>query len=177
MLNNIDLNKENTPGVEGSTSSPHKQAASSTIHPKLKLILSGVYDPGSYLSVLRGSPHIVEYIWNLVKTGWKRHIKTSGFPIYVNIPSHDDSHWPRPVRGQVVVREDVSFFMDLHEGWKEWPKPSDININMMPFIADSTFEGTKLPAYLKPYEDHINTVIELAFSDGNWEKEKEKFTF
>ena len=151
-----DVTEKNTSGVEAS--SPHKQSPSSYINQKLNLILAGVNDPGSYLSVLCGSPHIVEYIWNLVKTGLKRHIKIP----YESSVIHPLS-MPRPdrVKGQ-IVREDGAFFKDLNLSWKEFPEPTDININMMPFIAASNFEDTKLPDYLKLYRAYINCVIELA---------------
>ena len=37
----------------------------------------------------------------------------------------------------------------------EFPHPSGININMMPFISSEQFEDCRLPEYLNPYEDLI----------------------
>ena len=41
------------------------------LNPVLKILLTGVYDPGSPLSNLRGCPHIVRAIWNEVKAYWE----------------------------------------------------------------------------------------------------------
>ena len=37
----------------------------------------------------------------------------------------------------------------------EFPAPSGININMMPFISSEQFEDCRLPEYLNPYQSLI----------------------
>ena len=41
------------------------------MNPVLKILLTGVYDPGSPLANLRGCPHIVRAIWIEVTAYWK----------------------------------------------------------------------------------------------------------
>ena len=42
-----------------------------------------------------------------------------------------------------------------------FPEPKDININMMPFVMEKTFEKSKLPEYLRPY---WNNLIDKVYS-------------
>ena len=43
-----------------------------SLNPTLRTILEGVYDDGSPLSALLGTPHIVQNIWRLIKVSQHR---------------------------------------------------------------------------------------------------------
>eukprot|EP01084_Bolivina_argentea_P096226 172981_1 len=92
-----------------------------------RIILMGVYDDDNILSTLRGMLYIVKYIWELTmqfnQHYWSAYMETK-FPSYVSF---------------------------AHQKLK-FPKPTGININMMPFILAKNWKETKLPNYLKPYE-------------------------
>ena len=53
-------------------------------------------------------------------------------------------------------RHFINLFQLEHEPEPEFPQPSGINVNMMPFIASEKFEKCRLPDNLKPYWGLIN---------------------
>ena len=98
-----------------------------------KTLVEGMYDDACILSLFRGHPHLIETIWTLAtnESRWKRCIK---FPTFNDF-----------------------YFTEVHGGAfsdyikVEFPPPTDIDINMMPFIMGETFDDSKLPMYLKKY--------------------------
>ena len=129
------------------------------MHEVLKAFLTGVYDEFSVLNVLLGKPHIIQYIWELVKSTWKEHIK---------LPAEYDEYYeasPDEEYGTTVQKE-VYFFKYCPIYMTGFPDPSGINVNMMPFIASREFKDTKLPDYIKPYADLIRDTIGYAYGWG-----------
>uniref|UniRef100_A0A7M5WID7 Uncharacterized protein n=1 Tax=Clytia hemisphaerica TaxID=252671 RepID=A0A7M5WID7_9CNID len=123
------------------------------INPVLRTILQGVADENCQFSKLYGMPHVVKLIWEKVLVAMHMHIKFGKDENYER-----DYNPPPPFIAQTGfrLRFDVKF-----------PKPTDININMMPFVMAKKFENMQLPDYLKPYSDMIETAFfnELPFFD------------
>ena len=111
------------------------------LNPILKVILEGVYDNGSSFSKLRGTPHIIKIIWKNVSSYWKSLINI-GTVMGVATPSG-----MKPGTTQIVPQE--KFVLDIQK--IAFPKPQNININMMPFVMEHNFEDCHLPKYLRSY--------------------------
>ena len=106
------------------------------LNPVARVLLQGVYDAESPLSMLRGTPNILQMIWRMIKIYWKSLIKIT--------PSKYDEK-----------REEEGGLAYLR-CWKvTFPTPQGININMMPFIMGRTFKECCLPEYLEPYWELI----------------------
>ena len=127
------------------------------MNPVLKIILQGVYDEESILNYLRGTPHIVKKIWLFLK---------SLYISYIKLPDERDGYGDEPkgvTLENEVVLPDCSFLKKfkayeyhssciLQENDLLLPSPTDININMMPYIyGGQEFRDYKLPGYLIPY--------------------------
>ena len=107
----------------------------------LSCLIDGVIDPACVLFALNGTTHILEKIWNLVTEYWRGLIQFSN-PIDVD---EEDDYFS-------VCYPDESYVLEVsHPGDVQFPEPSNICINMMPFVMERTFEDSKLPEYLKPY--------------------------
>ena len=123
------------------------------MNPILKTIFEGVYDDKSILSSLRGTPHLIKKVWYILKNCFKSYIKLP--------KNYDDYEGPEGVSLEnEVLMPDLGFLKefassetyDLIEDDVIFPKATDININMMPYISKGyDFEDYKLPAYLKSY--------------------------
>ena len=123
------------------------------MNPILKTIFEGVYDDKSILSSLRGTPHLIKKVWYILKNCFKSYIKLP--------KNYDDYEGPEGVSLEnEVLMPDLGFLKefaswetyDLIEDDIIFPKATDININMMPYISKGyDFEDYKLPAYLKSY--------------------------
>jgi len=138
----------------------------------LKVYLEGIYDPDCPFSMLRGCPHLLKKIWKLIVDHWKEIIQ---FPSPL---AREDFEW-KCFRGCVddytkkEVHPDAFFLVPIFPensffGSKEeplrFPTPSNININMMPFILEKSFEGYQLPVYLEPYWNMIKACIRPEFA-------------
>eukprot|EP00483_Globobulimina_turgida_P011128 UN11149 len=110
------------------------------LDPIARIILMGVYDDDNILSKLRGMRYLVKHIWELTlefnKHCWLPYIRT-------------DEH---------CLEDKTSWYLS-----HKFPKPKNININMMPFIMELEFEKTKLPKYLKTYHDTL--IMECLYCD------------
>ena len=157
----------------------------------LRILLCGVYDPNSILFALSGTPHIVKVIWLMLKELYISHIK-------LPLDYRDDHLYNRKVAtflGNNVLNDD-KFFKKIPEGilselWSwdtkdlniSFPPPTDIKINMMPYIfGGEKFKSYKLPSYLKPYfqiikhcygsHEDINKVFYLTIHESQVEPGK-----
>ena len=137
------------------------------MHATLKTILEGVYDPDCILNVLLGKPHIVRNIWIFIKNSWKRHIKLPTKNDIDHYNDYRDDFSYDKASGATLVN-DLAFFRLA--GYCQFPEPTNININMMPFIVSTVFEKTKLPASVLPYKDMIRQVIQTAYGWNNRNK-------
>ena len=127
------------------------------MHKTLKSILEGVYDPDCVLNTLLGKPHIIQIIWNMIKHNWKRHLKMpSDYDEYYDSTEGEDG---------TVIQSEIEFIHQCQN--MRFPSPTNINVNMMPFIASRDFEKTKLPEYIKPYKDMLWSTIGCAYGFGN----------
>ena len=140
----------------------------------LKVILEGVYDPDCVLHALLGKPHVVQMIWSKVQNDIREYIKLP--PADIDI-STDAENWRGSIEESTLIRGDAHF---LHySGWVSFPEPSNININMMPFIASTKFDKTKLPHYVKPYQRMLNYALGCAhgFRKRNYRNVEGKIFF
>ena len=138
-------------------------------NPVIKTILAGVYGDDGNLPQLRGCMHIVQQIWIEVKKFLKTKIILPPEKAY-----NEDDSWTHHYAA-VVDFNSESFISELYFTpicWSHinlpqekylFPDPSDININMMPFVVNTKFEACKLPHYLKPYWSLIKACIQPHF--------------
>ena len=127
----------------------------------LRILLCGVYDPDSILFALNGTPHIVKAIWLMLKKLYISHIRLPYRDLNV---STEYIEYVGRFLGNNVLNDD-KFLKKIPEGilselWSwdtkdlniSFPPPTDIKINMMPYIfGGEKFKSYKLPSYLKPY--------------------------
>ena len=122
------------------------------LHPVVRAILQGVYDEESPFSLLLGIQHILQRIWKDVISFWRLRIK-------VSIPVQYDSLAKAP---EVIVGN-LSY---LEFPYKvQFPRPTNLNINMMPFVMWRTFEKSFLPFNLKPYYDKL--ILRCLYTQDN----------
>jgi len=124
-------------------------------NPIIRTIFAGVYDDTSPLANLRGMPNVVQIIFKYVQYYWKSHLK---FGQTESIRSYE------PTGGEFVVQlndqlKNAVYNYDSDYDFSllkiKFPNPSDININMMPFVMARSFEETFLPDFLQPYFDNL----------------------
>ena len=118
----------------------------SKLNPLLKVLLEGYYDEDCVMSKLRGCPHLLQDIWRKVvkfnrsqiilpdknvtfdyRTNWREwgtypSVDAIGSALFV-APISDDNHEFEDEDKRIA-----------------FPKPSNININMMPFIVGESFK-------------------------------------
>ena len=117
---------------------------SKRVNPVLRSIIDGLLDTNSWLHLLIGLPHIVRQVWGHVLDHWEScivdgQVHMSEFDNYKTLALQQFSHTGTGIRNSEI----------------KFPPPQDLNINMMPFVLERTFEKTKLPEYLRPYWDNI----------------------
>ena len=120
------------------------------MNPVLKIILQGVYDAESILSYLRGTPHIVKKIWLILTSFYISHIK---LPINTIKDRARHGYFREGVtlKNEVLIPE-FTFLEKVVSRDSLLPSPTDININMMPYVYGGwEFQDYKLPDYLIPY--------------------------
>jgi len=150
-----------------------------------KTILAGVYDDDCHLSKLKGCPHILKTIWTEVDKFWRTAI------ILPYQQSPDEENDDNTVNGWLVGwsvdrirryfvspyvcrKEDQDsfhswlYFAHIRHGLDLFPEPTDIKINMMPFIVGRTFEDCRLPGFLLPYWRMIKACIQPEIKRDEW---------
>ena len=83
---------------------------------------------------------------------WKKHIKLG---IETHFKGRDYGGSGGPTNNGCIEIKPVEF-----------PKPTGININMMPFIMSQDFNSTCLPDYLEEY--HQNILADIDYDDDQW---------
>ena len=137
----------------------------SNLNPILRTIFEGVYDIGSPLSRLRGTPHLVQMVWKFIVNYWKSCIK-------IGVPEKLVKPPPNMEPGtREIVPQDV-FFLLLDMRCK-FPEPNDININMMPFRMSDKFEECNLPENLHQYWKNLIRPLFTSYN-GNARSQKGK---
>lgn len=126
---------------------------SSTIQPVLKVFLEGVYDEACILSTLQGLWHILKKIWHIVLNYWRENlIDTKSVRDKVVFEKGD-------ILSYLNLSQPTNFkvfpFISIKTNWNSatltFPKPKNINVNMMPFVFGRDFKDCKLPDYIKDY--------------------------
>ena len=145
-------------------------------NPVLKIFLEGLYDENCNLSKLRGCPYIVMRIWREVRNFWSEKITLPPIKDEDFIKSGNGIRYQHEVLD--VCKESFkseTYFaplclgMGYDEGEKySFPAPTDININMMPFIVGEDFEDCKLPDYLENYWDLIYSCLRPQHMRHHW---------
>ena len=115
------------------------QDENTSLNPIARVLLIGVYDEGSPLSKLLGIPHVLQTIWRMVIHYWKSLIQRG-----------------KPHLGGMKERlykpPGIEFFLRLSKPKPlKFPKPSNININMMPFVMEKEFDKCFLPFFPVQY--------------------------
>ena len=144
-----------------------------------RTLLQGLYDPGSPLSLLRGTPHIMQIIWDLIKAYWKTVILLPGHevrnPNYIAESEEEEEESAGLYCNQPTCK--IPFFLSplmhpfvSYDGLVSFPPSTGININMMPFVVGSSFKACRLPKYVRPYWDMILACIcpELSKASEPW---------
>ena len=131
-----------------------------------KAFLEGVYDGDQCpLSTLRGCPHILKTIWRDVETFWRKAIilpyeRSEDVEDDFNFVTGYNGRRHYRIRPYVCPKEKQDsfhswlYFANIHQrsdfsfGEEErseflFPDPTDIKINMMPFLVGETFEACK----------------------------------
>eukprot|EP01083_Nonionella_stella_P063045 163872_1 len=102
------------------------------LDPVARVLLMGVYDDTNSLSIFRGMRYIIEKIWKMVvcfnDVYWKPFIETN-----------------EERNGMYYTTASVLYNRN------RFPPPTNININMMPFIMSRSFAESKLPNFLSRY--------------------------
>jgi len=132
--------------------------------PISKVLLDGLYDQDSPLSQLRGCQHIMRMIWNNITLFWEEMIE---IPVVPDLTEDQlrygcvdsDEGFPPCCYLTPVSTDGCSF-----------PPPSDININMMPFIVGETFASCKLPSSVQPYWPMIKACLDPLCLDPRLER-------
>ena len=148
-------------------------------NPVLKIFLEGLYDENCNLSKLRGCPYIVMRIWKEVRDFWNEKITLPPIKDEDFIESGSGIRYQHEVLDVckesfksdtyfAPIRLPMEYYSD-DEGEKySFPAPTDININMMPFIVGEEFEDCKLPDYLKNYWDLIEACLRPQHQRHHW---------
>ena len=126
-------------------------------NPVSRILLAGLYDPESNLSMLRGCPHIMRLIWDMVTQYWKE---------MVEMPNKAEVD-KRYEDGDINIGDMRSAYLfitplrlrRIRGGYYSFPPPTDININMMPFIVGFTLEKSLLPEFVRPYWPMIEACL------------------
>ena len=116
------------------------------LNPLLKVILEGLYDEECVLSKLRGCQHLMKNIWRNVVNFNKSQIflpdTTVSFDYmknqekwgtYPSVDALESALYLAPISNRDDVFQDEPTEI-------AFPEPSNININMMPFIVGQTFK-------------------------------------
>ena len=128
------------------------QQQSPGCNPILKVILEGLYDDECILSTLRGCPNIIKDIWNEINQFYMKQIVLPA-ESYSNRQKYmcDMSNMKDFVKDDFISERFLSGIYLYDQWWSDSPSdysflpPSDININMMPFIVGVTLKKCKLP--------------------------------
>ena len=104
----------------------------------LKTFLEGLYDEDCVLAKLRGCPHILKQIWTIVRTFWKD-------SVYLPYENESNSDYIYQREKPQDSSESWTFFspIPLRDERCSFPEPSDINVNMMPFVVGESFEACR----------------------------------
>lgn len=165
------------------------------LNPIAKALLEGIYDEGSELARLRGMWHILRHIWRFMIAFYKDNIKVTEVlnpyktesdkmqnckrgASYLNLSGFSPK-FPIYVAPSDIQEGDL--WLVRQQGWQQhyrggfggvkFPKPTGININMMPFIMDvSNFKSCHLPQYLKSYWQNIIRYCPLQFGNDEFGK-------
>ena len=143
------------------------------LNPILKVILEGVYDDDSQLSVLRGTPHIVQLIYFYVSEYWKSFISCGDEDNIIEEVAENvglDQLQPGEVKdfpGNQFVLETIK---------AKFPPAQELNIQMMPFVLESSFDKCYLPDYLRPYWENMIKPL-LRAKNGDCRSEEGKICY
>ena len=146
-------------------------------NPILKIFLEGLYDEICNLSKLRGCPYIVMRIWKEVRDFWKEKIilppledkeslKKNGIRYQREIFKLCDESFKSETYF-APLRLGMGYY--AHNGRNySFPTPTDININMMPFIVGENLKDCKLPDYLQNYWPLIEACLRPQYERRYW---------
>ena len=98
----------------------------------LKVILEGLYDEDCPLSKLRGFYHLLKFIWSDVRDYWKAKVILPGGNLDYDLPEDEE----RFLFCSAIRHLDYDLDPEGIKSYLRFPKPSGINIKMMPFLGE-----------------------------------------
>ncbi|XP_065069061.1 uncharacterized protein LOC135694308 [Rhopilema esculentum] len=117
-----------------------------SLNPVLKAFLEGVHDDDCDLNRLKGMWHILCKIWGYITSFWKENIV---------ITTKREAILPGDLLSFLDLCDPIDYrkhpFISSFESDICFPKPTGININMMPFVMNKKFEDCCLPSNLERY--------------------------
>ena len=141
------------------------------LDPILRVVLEGVYDQNCILYSIKGTPHIIQCIWEDVKVYnsgyWKSLIKVGSEPPCPSTMT--ESGYEQAMNPIFIGVPQDKYFLEITD--VVFPEPKALNIFMMPFIISKCFELTKLPKYLYSYWQSIIFPLLRSYQSGLIEEE------
>ena len=122
------------------------------LNPILRVILEGVYDDSCQLSLLRGTPHIVELIYSYIMEYWKSLIVYGDADDTIKEVAQNIGR-VQLQPGEIKNFPSNQFFLETAKAI--FPQPQDLDIHMMPFVLESSFEKCYLPDNLRLYWENM----------------------
>ena len=122
------------------------------MNPILKVILEGVYDDRCQLSLLRGTPHIVQLIYSYIMEYWKSLIVCGDADDTIKEIAHNIGH-NQLQPGEIKNFPGNQFFLETAKA--NFPQPQNLDIHMMPFLLERSFEKCYLPDNLRLYWENM----------------------
>ena len=148
--------------------------------PILKVFMEGVYDEDCMLSMFHGKWPVLQKIWSYVYQYLTDSIKdTSSIKSKSRFDDNDsvsflNLHKPTDYQCFPFVPGCAAWnaAWNNYEESLTFPKSSDININMMPFILAKSFKESQLPKELKGYWEMISLCREIMSLCGELDTEE-----
>ena len=148
-----------------------EKEAETRLNPIARVLLQGINDVDSELHKLNGMWFILRKIWKFVTSYWKANIKCTPFDNECRKTMRNFEYVVPFLRltepEDTLLNESVCINEPYIGSTITFPKPRAIDINMMPFVMEETFEECCLPDYLRNYWNNIISVCPLGDEIGN----------
>lgn len=149
---------------------PEEEEAETRLNPIARVLLQGIYDFESELHKLNGMWFILRKIWKFVTSYWKANIECRPFDSECRKTMRNADFVVPFLRltepGNTLFNEYICMNGPYIGSTIKFPKPSAIDINMMPFVMGRAFEECCLPDYLKSYWKNIISLCPLGDEIG-----------
>ena len=141
------------------TARQEEENVETRLNPIARVLLQGIYDASSELHKLNGMWFILRKIWKYVTSYWKANIKCVPFDNECRKTMRNFDFAVPFLRltdpGDTLLNESICMNDPYIGSTIKFPKPTAIDINMMPFVMGRTFGECHLPDYLEEYWKNI----------------------